>query len=432
MEYNLAMEAEIMNKRTIFHADINHCYAQIEEMKSPKLREVPMAVGGHEETRHGIILAKNDLAKKCGIKTGETLREAYEKCPELLILPPDYDAYIYYTGKVKDIYRRYSDQVEGFGLDEAWTDYTDSAHLFGNAEDMAAFIQKQVLEETGLTVSIGVSWNKAFAKLGSDMKKPYGLTIITPENYRQKVWPLPVEDLLYVGPASAHKLHRRAISTIGDLACYPVRYLKENMGVAGEVIWSFANGMDPGIVQKQDYSVPIKSAGNSMTLIHDVHSLEELRPVYYVLCECVASRLRDAGMEGNVVSVCLRSAGLDWFMRQMKIPEYTDVSDEVMKAAMHIVEESYDFSQPLRAAGVSVSGLRPLQHHRQLSLFEDAEDHDKDRILDQTADLIREKYGFYSLRRACTLIDRPLSEFNPKADHTVHPVGYFQGRRMSG
>ena len=182
--------------RVIFHADINHCYAQIEEMKFPKLREVPMAVGGHEESRHGIILAKNDLAKKFNIKTGESLRDARRKCKDLLIIPPHYEDYIYYTEQVKEIYREYTDKVESFGLDEAWCDYSESVRLFGDGLKMASTIQKRVLEEVGLTISIGVSYNKIFAKLGSDMIKPSGLVSITRANFKEVVWPLPVGDLL--------------------------------------------------------------------------------------------------------------------------------------------------------------------------------------------------------------------------------------------
>ena len=308
-----------MQDRVIFHIDINHCYAQIEEMKYPELRKVPMAVGGHEEKRQGIILAKNDLAKKAGVTTGESLREARQACEDLLIIPPSYDDYIFYTQAVKQIYREYTSHVESFGLDEAWLDYTDSQRLFGDPVKIAKEIQQRVLEEIGLTVSVGVSWNKIFAKLGSDMKKPSGMTVITRENYQDLVWPLPASDLLYVGWATARKLHDRGIYTIGDLAGYPVRLLKKAMGTAGELISVFANGNDRSPVQETFYEAPPKSVGNSMTLIHDVASLEELRPAAYVIAEAVASRLKDAGMAGNVITVSMRSSGLDWYMRQAKI-----------------------------------------------------------------------------------------------------------------
>lgn len=419
-----------MKEKYIFHIDINHCYAQIEEMKYPQLREYPMAVGGHEEKRHGIILAKNDLAKKYGVLTGESLREAKQKCPDLLIIPPSYRDYIYYTNKVKDIYREYSDHVESFGLDEAWIDYTDSQMLFGDAPTTAGKIQQRVLDELGLTVSVGISWNKVFAKLGSDMKKPSGFVNITHENYRDLVWPCPVEDLLYVGPATKRKLKRRGILTIGELACYPVHFLKKEMGVAGEMISAFANGNDPGTVQETGFRSPVKSVGNSMTMIHDVASAEELRPVCYVLAEAVASRLRDHGMEGDVIRVSLRTADMNWYGWEKKIIARTCVSRDILHAAMDLLTGAYAFDVPLRAFGISMAHLTPCGRGRQLSLFRDEEEYEKDLHLDTAVDQIREKYGFHAVQRACTIVDRPLTDFNVKADHTVHPIGYFQGRKM--
>ena len=419
-----------MTDRIVFHIDINHCYAQIEEMMFPSLRNVAMAVGGHEEKRHGIILTKNDLAKAEGIRTGESLREAYEKDPDLLIIPPHYDEYMYYTGKVKEIYREYSNHVESFGLDEAWIDYTASRKLFGEPKKVCQEIVDRVYRELGLKVSAGISWNKIFAKLGSDRKDQNGPYVITRENYRQTVWPLPVEDLMYVGPATYAKLNRRAIRTIGDLALYPVSYLQDAMGAAGVMIHAFANGEDTSSVAENNAVTVPKSVGNSMTMIHDVDCLEELRPVYYVLCEAVASRMREQGLEGNVVSISLRAATLEWYGCEKKLAQKTDISEEILAAVMDLIR-SYDFSEPLRAVGVSVSHLSPACTHRQMSLFIDEEDRDKAARKDAAMDQIRQRYGFYAIRRACTLLDRPLTEFNVKDDHTIHPVGYFQGRKMT-
>ncbi|NCB33240.1 MAG: DNA polymerase IV [Erysipelotrichia bacterium] len=421
-----------MQNRVIFHIDINHCYAQIEEMKYPGLRDVPMAVGGHEEKRQGIILAKNDLAKKAGVITGESLREARQACEDLLILPPAYDDYIFYTQAVKSIYREYTSHVESFGLDEAWLDCTDSQKLFGDPLLIAKEIQQRVLDEIGLTVSVGVSWNKIFAKLGSDMKKPSGMTIITRENYQDMVWPLPVSDLLYVGWATARKLHDRGVYTIGDLAGFPIRLLKKAMGAAGELISVFANGNDQSPVQEAFHEIPPKSIGNSMTLIHDVCSLEELKPAAFVIAEAVASRLKSAGMEGNVITVSMRSSVLNWYMRQTKLNARTSLSNEIFDVMMRLIAESYSFeTAPLRAVGVSVSNLHSFTGYRQISFLVD--EHRREQIwhMDNAMDEIREKYGFSSVRRACTLVDRQLTDFNPKEEHTVYPTGYFQGRRMS-
>ena len=420
-----------MEDKVIFHIDINHCYAQIEEMKYPELRFIPMTVGGHEEKRHGIILAKNDLAKKAGIKTGESLREAYEKCPDLLIIPPAYNDYIYYSHEIRKLYQEYTDHVEPFGLDEAWLDFTGSRLIYGDPCMTAGRIQQRVLQEFGLTVSVGISWNKAFAKLGSDLKKPSGMTLITRDNYKKIVWPLPASDLLYVGYATEKKLRSRGVYTIGQLANYPVRWLKESMGIAGEVISAFANREDRSNVAETFFRTPVKSVGNAMTLIHDVNDADELRPAMYVLCEAVASRLKDHDMEGSVISVSARSGGLDWYGKQRKIPQPTNVSEEILKTAMELIEESYDFSIPLRAAGVSVSQLHPWHSKRQLSLFTDEEAYDDALRIDTAMDRIRSRYGFYSVRRACTLVDRPLTEFDPKGDHTVYPIGYFRGRKLS-
>ena len=419
-----------MKDKVIFHIDINHCYAQIEEMKQPHLRDVPMAVGGHEEKRHGIILAKNDLAKAAHVMTGESLREAKEKCPDLLIIPPSYDDYIYYTGLVKDIYRQYSDHVEPFGLDEAWIDYTDSRKLYGEPVKTARLIQDRVEKEIGLTVSGGVSWNKAFAKLGSDMKKPRGMTVITRDNYQKLVWPLPAQDLLYVGPATIRKLHARGIMTIGDLAQYPAGVLHHDLGIAGDMIQLFARGEDPSPVAENGASAPIKSVGNSMTLVHDVKSFEEVKPVFWMLCEAVASRARDAGMEGSTVYVSLRSTDLAWAGRQMKLERPTDVSDEIMTAVELLVHMMWHETVPLRAAGVALGSLKEASSFRQLSLFEDAERFEAARRCDLAMDEIRNTYGFDSVRRLCTLNDKKLTDFNVKADHTVHPIGCFQGRKM--
>ena len=224
-------------ERVIVHSDINHCYAQIEEMLHPELRQVPMAVGGHEEMRHGIILAKNDLAKAFGVKTASTLREAKKACPQLVIIHPHYDDYLYYTSEVKNIYREYTDRVESFGLDEAWIDLTHSSQVFGDGISVARKIQKRVREELGLEVSMGVSYNKIFAKMGSDLKKKMGFSIITQDNYQDVLWPLPIEDLFYVGYRTAPKLKARGMSTIGDLAKKEPAYLRSFLGKMGEVLW---------------------------------------------------------------------------------------------------------------------------------------------------------------------------------------------------
>ncbi|MGN1344901.1 MAG: DNA polymerase IV [Traorella sp.] len=414
-----------MSERVILHCDINHCYAQIEEMKYPELRDVAMAIGGHEESRHGIILTKNDKAKEYHIKTGESLREAYQKCPHLLIIHPHYDDYLYYTEKVKDIYREYSDRVESFGLDEAWIDCSESVKLFGSGKKIAEIIQKRVLEEVGLTVSIGVSFNKIFAKLGSDMIKPCGLVEISQDNYKQKAWNLPASDLLYVGQATKIKLALFGIQTIGDLAQYDVEILKRNLGKIGEILWWFANGYDQSEVALSGSSEDIKSIGNGITTPKDITSFEEAKIVFYVLCESVASRAKEKGLAGKCLSIHLRNKELKSISRQHKFKKATNVTKEMMPIILSLLKKNYDFSMPLRSITLTLSSLVDESKEVQLSLFEDEKQHQKEYDLEVTIDKIRSLYGFNSVKRCSMLVDEELSDFNPKGDHIIFPVGYF-------
>ncbi|MEF9966919.1 MAG: DNA polymerase IV [Longicatena sp.] len=411
--------------RVILHSDINHCYAQIEEMKCPQLRDVPMAVGGHEEARHGIILAKNDIAKTYQIKTGESLREAYAKCPSLLIIHPHYEEYIYYTEKVKDIYREYSDKVESFGLDEAWIDISESIALFGSGEHIARTIQERILSEIGLSVSIGLSFNKIFAKIGSDMIKKKGFVEITRKNYQEKIWVLPVEDLFYVGRATKKKLKYISIDTIGDLARLPQGWMKEHFGKMGELIWWFANGEDVSEVALSVHREPVKSVGNAITAPKDIGTFEEAKIVYYVLVESVASRLREQGLRGNVVSISLRNKDLSWFSRQRKITCATNIASEIMETVLDLVRKNYDFVVPLRAIGITMSGLEVDSPYCQMNLFVSEEERHKQKKLEETVDDIRNKFGFEKAKRCAMLLDCELTTFNPKEDHVIHPVSYF-------
>lgn len=415
--------------RFICHIDLNHCYAQIEEMKFPELREVPMAVGGHEESRHGIILAKNDLAKKFKIKTGESLRDAYKKCPDLVIIHPNYDDYMYYTEMVKDIYRKYTERVEPYGLDEAWIDLTDSYHLFADsAEILARRIQQEVYETVGLTTSIGFSYNKIFAKLGSDMDKHMGFTAITPENFKDLVWPLPVEDLFYVGRATQRKLNELGIYTIGQLAEIPFRQVRKRLrclGKMGDMIWCFANGYDVDQVALTSACRDVKSVGNSVTAIHDLHNSEEARLVLIVLAESVASRMRDLGMKGSVISLSVRDTDLHYRSCQHKIDRATCLSTEILDVAMQLLRENVFFELPLRGIGISVSKLVPDDGNVQLNFFIDEEQKKEEKDLEITIDAIRDKFGHAIIKKAITLKDRELTDFNPKGDHVIHPQSYF-------
>lgn len=415
-----------MWKRVIIHSDINHCYAQIEEMKYPELRHVPMAVGGHEETRHGIILAKNDLAKAAGVKTAESLREAYKKCPDLVIIHPHYDDYLYYTEKVKDIYREYTDQVESFGLDEAWVDLTASQKLFGDPIALAHKIQDRIEEELGLKVSMGISFNKVFAKIGSDRVKKKGFYVVSEENYKEKIWPLEIGELFYVGRATEPKLRARGIGTIGDLAKQPLSYLRSFLGKPGEVLWYFANGYDESEVTHVHYERQVKSIGNGITAIRDIVNREDMKMVYTVLVESVATRLKEAGLKGDVISISLRDKNLSWFSRQRKIERRTNISQEIMDVVMELVDAHCDFQVPYRSINVTVSSLKMDDGREQLSLFESEEERHANKILDRVIDAIREKYGMDKIKRLVVMQDEHLTGFDPLHDNVIHPEGYFK------
>ncbi|WP_028042168.1 DNA polymerase IV [Candidatus Stoquefichus massiliensis] len=422
-----------MWERVIVHADLNHCYAQIEEMMYPELRQVPMAVGGDEQSRHGIILAKNDLAYEYGIKTGESLREAYRKCPDLLIIEPHYDDYLYYTEEVKNIYREYSDKVENFGLDEAWIDLTASQGLFGgNPVEIVREIQERIYKELGLAVSMGVSFNKVFAKLGSDFNKKMGLTVISQKNYKNVVFPLPVDELFYVGKATAAKLKEKSIYTIGDIAYSRQEYLKSFLGKHGEMIWRFANGLDVSDVTLLEYENRPKSIGNGVTAPHDLSTFEEAKNVLRVLVESVASRLKERELRGSVITIGMRDHELHSFTRQRKIDVATNISSEIMQTVELLLKEncmsqySGYLDRPYRSMSVKVSQLEEDIPQVQLSLFTDESQRQKEKKLDLVIDEIRKRFGYEKIKRCCLNIHQELTSFNPKEEHIIHPESWFK------
>lgn len=411
-------------EKVILHCDINHCYAQIEEMKYPELRKIPMVVGGKESSRNGIVLARNQLARKYGIKTADTLREAYDKCPDLCVIHPVYEDYVYYSEAIKDIYREYTDKVESFGIDEAWIDVSDALLLFGTGEKIGREIQQRVLDEFGITISVGVSYNKIFAKLGSDMTKPFGFHVISKENYKEKVWPLASNELLYVGPKTKVKLEKMNIFTIGDLANSDLNRLSKDLGKHGEIIWAFANGLDTSDVSIEK-NLP-KSVGNGITTPKDLQTFNEVKHVLYVLSESVAARLKHQNLEGNVISLSLRDTDLVTVSRQRKIDKHTDLVKDIMENAIYLMKTSFDFEPPYRSLSIKVSGVRMKGETYQLDLFTDPSLIQKTYDLENTIEKIRDKYGFESIKRCSLLVDEDLTNFDPQRSHTIHPVGYFK------
>ena len=412
-------------ERIILHSDCNSFYASVECLHHPEIREKPVAVGGDIEQRHGIILAKNQLAKQFHVSTGEAIWRAKQKCPELIVLPPNFPLYLRFSRLARDIYLDYSNRVEPFGLDEAWLDITSSENQKDKGERTAHEIRKRIREELGITVSIGVSYNKIFAKLGSDYRKPDAVTMITKENYRQIAWPLPVSDLLYVGPATKRKLNGFGVHTIGELAQTPVEILRSKFGKIGDVLWCFSNGLDSSPVADFQNQPVVKSIGNSTTAPRDLERDEDVKIILYVLADSVARRLREQGLKGRTIHISIRDNSLFSFTRHKTLGFYTNLTGEIAGEALSLFREHYRWKRPVRSVGISVSDLAADTIYSQTSLFCDEVKREKVERLDKALDRLKARFGTFAVQPAVLLKDRKLSGFDPKNDHIIHPVGYF-------
>ena len=412
-------------ERIILHSDCNSFYASVECLHHPEIREKPVAVGGDIEQRHGIILAKNQLAKQFHVSTGEAIWQAKQKCPELIVLPPNFPLYLRFSRLARDIYLDYSNRVEPFGLDEAWLDITSSENQKDKGERTAHEIRKRIREELGITVSIGVSYNKIFAKLGSDYRKPDAVTMITKENYRQIAWPLPVSDLLYVGPATKRKLNGFGVHTIGELAQTPVEILRSKFGKIGDILWCFSNGLDSSPVADFQNQPVVKSIGNSTTAPRDLERDEDVKMILYVLADSVARRLREQGLKGRTIHISVRDNSLFSFTRQKTLGFYTNLTEEIAGEALSLFREHYQWKRPVRSIGISVSDLEAGTICSQTSLFCDEVKREKVERLDKALDRLKARFGTFAVQPAVLLKDRKLSGFDPKNDHIIHPVGYF-------
>lgn len=412
--------------RTILHVDLNNFYASVECLYNPSLRNKPVAVAGDPANRHGIILAKNMPAKKMGVKTGEAIWQAQQKVPDLICVPPQYDKYLRFSRAARKIYCRFTDQVEAFGIDECWLDVSGSLNLFDSGPEIAEKIRRTVKDELGLTVSVGVSWNKIFAKFGSDYKKPDAITCITNENYKNIVWPLPVSELLYVGKASAYKLNRRAIYTIGDLAERDPVLLKLALGKWGLILSDFARGLDTAPVRTIDERSAIKSIGNGVTTPRDITHADDAKLVFICLSESVAARLRENALKCTGVEITLRDNTLYTINRQMQLPYPTYFSEDIINAAMQLLHRNYDFynNKHLRSLGVRGINLVTADAGIQLDLFCDAKLDQKEKLA-KAVDQLRHRFGHDAILRAASLLDNSL-RINPKDDHVIHPHSYFR------
>jgi len=412
-----------LNERIILHSDLNNFYASVECLYHPEYRGKPLAVLGDPEARHGIVLAKNYEAKSRDVRTGDPKWMAEQKCPGIVFVPPHYDLYMKHSRLVRQIYSEYTDQVEPYGLDECWLDVTGSTRLFGSGEEIADKIRKRVKSELGVSVSVGVSFNKIFAKLGSDLKKPDATTVIECDRFKEVVWPLPVKELLYVGRATHNKLKRRGISTIGDLANANPESLKFWLGKMGIVLWQFANGLDTSPVSNIGAKSLIKTVGNSTTAPRDLISDEDIRIILTVLCESVSARLREYGFICRTVQLGIRDNELEWIERQgkLEIPNRTAKSIFELSFALY---KKHANGRPVRSLSVRACDLEPVDF-MQLSLLPEARRLEKQEELESVVDGLRSRFGHFSVQRGIMLTDRKLSDLDPKGEHIIHPMSFF-------
>ena len=386
-----------MADRVILHCDLNCFFASVELLRYPALRDVPVAVCGDPESRHGIVLAKNEAAKQLGVKTAETIWQARQKAPHLITLPPHHGLYREYSRKVNAIYGQYTDLVEPFGIDESWLDITNSMHLFGgDGKSIADQLRERLREELGLTISVGVSFNKIFAKLGSDYKKPDATTVIDRGNWQAIVWPLPVGDLLGVGRSTQKLLRQYGVETIGQLAAFPRQTLETLLGKHGTQLHDYANGLENSPVRPQHEAEPVKSVGNGTTFPQNLTRWEEVRSGLAVLSDSVAGRLRRQGLYCGGVALTIRNAQFRQFSRQVRLDAPTHLQKDIYQTALTLARQSWHAPDPIRALTVTALYLTDsADSFQQLDLLDGAaaQREEKQERLEQAMDAIRGKYG---------------------------------------
>lgn len=373
---------------------MNGFFASVELLDYPELRDKPMAVCGNPENRHGIILAKNEIAKSYGIVTAETLWQAKKKCPDLQTVPPHHSKYKHYSKLINDIYLRYTDMVEPFSVDESWLDVTASQKLFGTGIEIADTIRETVKKELGLTLSAGVSFNKIFAKMGSDYKKPDATTVITHNNFKELLWPLDIRAMFFVGKVTAEKLRSCGIKTIGELALYDKSALISLLGKHGGVIHDYANGLDMTPVLRFDQQEKIKSVGNGTTFSRNLSATEDIKTAVTGLSDTVASRLRKYKMKAFGVKVDIKDPQLKVISRQTQLDNPTNLTETIADTAMDIIAKSWRIRDPIRMLTVTAINLCDENQAQQLSLFADENiSTEKGEKAERAMDDIRKKFG---------------------------------------
>ena len=388
-----------MSDRIILHCDLNNFFASVSLLSNPTLCDLPVAVCGSVEARHGIVLAKNEIAKKYGVKTAEAVWEAKAKCKDLVILPPDYKKYREYSHAAREIYSRYTDLIEPFGIDECWLDVTGSTLLFGTGEQMAEKIRKTVKKELGITISVGVSFNKIFAKLGSDMKKPDAVTVISRENFKRKVWPLPVGDLLFIGKHTAEKLNANGIFSIGDITLCEDGMLTRLFGKNGLLLKTYAMGLDDSPVSPPDENYKPKSIGRSTTPDHDITGRDEVWRIFLSLAEEVSDEMRKTGLYATGVQIHTRDTAL-------KIKETARVMDMptnsaliLAKCGIELFDKTYKWDLPLRSVGIRAVNLKGDAVAVQEDLFGESNKNEKIEKIENSIYDVRGKFGKGSIKR---------------------------------
>lgn len=424
-----------MPERTIMHIDMNAFYASVAQHLDPAIRNLPVAVAGDPKKRNGIILAKSREAKACGVKTAEAIWQARQKCPRLIVVKPDYAAYKRYSRLARMIYYEYTDQVEPFGLDESWIDVTGSLPLFGgSAMLIAREISERVKDELGLTVSVGVSWNKVFAKLGSDTDPGDGIVRISRDNYQEVAWPLAASEMIYVGPATARKLHSAGYDTIGDVAHAGDYFLDKRFGKIGRMLRSFARGEDASPVRvmdpaRADVDYEVKGIGNGLTAPHDIVCESDAKALTWLLSESVSQRLRESRLRCRTVSIGIRRArDLLGYTRQVTLRTPTCLTTDIANTAMGLIRanQPLDEEHAIRAIHVRATSLSSMYDPVQHDLFGDVE---KTRVLerlDLAIDELRRRFGNKCVHRAVELTDEVMAGLDIKRDNTVHPIGFLR------
>ena len=382
-----------MADRVVLHSDLNAFFASVETVLNPALRNVPMAVCGEPEKRHGIILAKNELAKRRGVATAETIYQAQKKCPNLVLVRPHHDLYMRYSREVNAIYREYTDLVEPFGIDESWLDVTGSQKLFGSGEDIANTLRARIRRETGLTVSVGVSFNKTIAKLGSDLKKPDAVTVIDRAHFREIVWPLPVSALLYVGKSAMQVFRDLRINTIGALAESSPELLAYKLGKLGTQLYAYANGEDDEPVRSAYEKREVKSVGNGMTFSHDLYGMEEILVGLDAVCDLAAARMRAKGVKCTGVQLAIKDENFVTNQRQKQLSLPTNLARELREASAELLRETWNPRLGIRSLTVTGIGLVPEGTAEQIGFFDDPTENRRADRRERAVDGIRRKFG---------------------------------------